>query len=555
MVHTNGQPANGAILNLDAVRGRVGLRQRRQIARFIWRVEKGARRNFHRLGKLLAAINQNLYRHGNGLIFVTNNEKPKLIQKASHLAPVLIDTLTIKVKKEEKCVGELPSAALLNGMLRSETFLKHFRPLDRIVRVPEYLEDFSLAQQGYYDGGEGKRRLYLGPTPEIAESCETINRFLDVMDFATTADRTNTVASALTVMLRSFWPGHKPLVLLTATKSHAGKGTLTDFLRGPVPKADVLYESIDWPMQSQFQRQLQVNPEVGVVLFDNVRLDSAGGRAKFIRSAFVESFVTSAEITLASPGAGEPLVLPNRYVVVINTNDGVLSPDMLNRALTIHLAPRGNVHDRLSPIGNPKLEFLPAYCDRIQAELRGMVERWKAAGRPLDDGARHSMNVWAKTIGGILRVNGLNDFLANFATTKIVNDPTQDALSILAAAMPGRGLRPSEWAELAVEQGLAKVLFSANERDTLKGRERAIGVILSRHLDETFEGRTETTLIRLRLEGGCRRWVRGENPHVRYVFTLLSEEALPFEDMGDAPAPPQDENDGLREFQPQPIQE
>ena len=44
-----------------------------------------------------------------------------------------------------------------------------------------------------------------------------------------------------------------------------------------------------------------------------------------IRSAFIESFVTNHEVTLASPSAGEPLRFVNRFVVVVNTNDGLLT--------------------------------------------------------------------------------------------------------------------------------------------------------------------------------------------------------------------------------------
>ena len=271
MIQTNGQATNGVLSGPNGVAGRNGLPQGEESSEFTWQVEDGARNNFDGLGQLLAKVNLSLYRHTHGLFLVPESQKPKLIQKASQLVPVLIDSLTMTVTKNGKCVGELPSAALLNGMLRSETFLKHFRPLERVIRVPEYLEDFTLAK-GY---NKGKRLLYLGPTPAVADSCETIHRFLDVMDFATNADRTNAVAAALTVMCRSLWPGQKPLVFIGATKSHAGKGTLADFIRGPIPKADILYESIDWPMQSQFQRQLQVNPEVGVVLFDNIRLDSS----------------------------------------------------------------------------------------------------------------------------------------------------------------------------------------------------------------------------------------------------------------------------------------
>lgn len=384
-------------------------RQKETRRMVLWRVEKGARRNYRHLGKRLAERNPALYRNGSaghGLIHVSPVNAQLRITKASQLAPVIVDTLSMKVMKEGKVVSELPQACHLNAMLRSEAFLKQFRPVDNVAKMPLYLDNFSYVQPGYHDGGNGQRLLYVGPAPRIANSIETINRFLDVMAFASNADRTNTVAAALTVLLRHRWPGEKPVVLVTATKSHSGKGTITEFIRGAAPKADILYESTDWPMQSQLQRQIGPDPEIGMICLDNVRLDSAGGRAKCIRSGFIESFVTNPEIILAAPGVGELARLKNWFVVTINTNDGSLSPDLMNRALSIHLEPKGDVQDRRTPIGNPKLEFLPQNQERIEAELRGMIERWKDAGGPLDKSVTHPMTPWAWTVGGILKVSG-----------------------------------------------------------------------------------------------------------------------------------------------------
>jgi hypothetical protein len=517
---------------VGGVRGVGDLRLKESAQIVTWDVERGARRNYRRLGRHLARRNSSLYRNtseGHGLIQVSGNGTCRLITKASQLAPVIVDTLTMRVMKEGKVVSELPTAAHLNAMLNSEAFLGQFRPVDQVARTPLYLDDFSLLPPGYHDGGDGRRRLYVGPEPRIADSTEAIRRFLDVMDFAGNADRTNTVAAALTVLLRHHWPGEKPVVLVSATKSHAGKGTITEFVRGVVAKADVLYESIDWPMQSQLQRQLAHDPDIGMICLDNVRLDSAGGKARYIRSGFIEGFVTSPEVRLASPGGGEPVRLMNCFVVAVNTNDGSLSPDLMNRALSIHLAPKGDVRDRRTPIGNPKLEFLPQNQGRIEEELRGMIERWKRAGRPLDEAARHPMTPWARSVGGVLKANGFSDFLGNYDARKVADDPVRAAVGILAAARPGKELRPSEWAKVVVEQGLAKTLFPTHERDTEKGRERAIGVLLSRHLEETFEATTETKRLRLRLDGGFRRWVKGRNPQMRYVFTVVEEVRLPLD--------------------------
>ena len=365
---------------------------------------------------------------------------------------MIVDALTMKVVKEGKVVSELPTAAHLNAMLYSEAFLRQFRPVDLVAKTPLYLPDFSTLQPGYHDGGDGQRLYFTGPKPQIADSLETINLFLNVMAFATNADRTNTVAAASTSFLRHLWPGEKPVVLVTATKSHAGKGTIIVFVRGSVAKADILYEPIDWPIQSQLQRQISHNADIGLISLDNVRLDGAGGRAKSIRSGFIESFVTNSEVTLSSPGAGEPTRLKNWFVVAINTNDGLLSPDLMNRALSIHLAPKGDVQNRKTPIGNPKLEFLPHNQERIDAELRGMIERWKKAGCPLDETVKHPMTPWARTIGGILKVSGFSDFLGNFGTRKVADDPIREALGILAATSPNKELRPGEWASLAVEK-------------------------------------------------------------------------------------------------------
>ena len=151
------------------------------------------------------------------------------------------------------------------------------------------------------------------------------------------------------------------------------------------------------------------------------------------------------------------------------------------------------MQDRISPIGDPRIEeFLPTNKDQIAAELRGMVERWRAAGRPLDNNVKHSMIQWARTIGGILRVNGFKDFLGNCDTRKTIDDPIREALGILGTACHDKPLTPKEWANLVVEQGLTKTLLPVNERDTPKSRERAIGVVLKRYIEETFRGHTDT---------------------------------------------------------------
>jgi hypothetical protein len=175
----------------------------------------------------------------------------------------------------------------------------------------------------------------------------------------------------------------------------------------------------------------------------------------------------------------------NDLVLAISTNYGSVSEDILNRGLPIHLNPVGNVADRVSPIGNPRLEYLPANRERIAVELRGMIERWKAAGQPLDEDVRHPFSVWAKRVGGILRVSDFKGFLGNYGVRKTVDDPLRQGLGILGAQAPDKWLQAAAWAKYVSDLGLVKAVIPPADQDSDAGRARGIGVVLRAHSGET----------------------------------------------------------------------
>jgi hypothetical protein len=255
-----------------------------------------------------------------------------------------------------------------------------------VVKAATYLPEFQLVSPGYTDGGPGHRVLNLGPEAQILQGQDAINAFLYVMEFATPADRTNAVALALTVLLRNIWAGAKPVGVVTSTKSHGGKETIIDFATGNASKVSVDYESADWAFRSGFIAALKANSDAGVVNVENARL---GRGDKLIASAFLERFLTDSEPTLHSAQLRDAFRMANQIVVTISTNVGTVSEDLMNRGLPIHLNPIGNVADREPAIGNPKLEYLPRHREQIEAELRGMIEKWKVGGQPLDSRVRH----------------------------------------------------------------------------------------------------------------------------------------------------------------------
>lgn len=513
-------------------------------------MEAGLDKNFRQLGRLLASLNLQLYQaaDGGGLIQVDGG-KVRRIATAKDLAPMLIDSVRIHVIKKGNYHGERIGEASLGNMLHAKSFLGNFKVIEDVVTTPVVLSDMTPSQPGFNDGGI----LYLGTPVSTCDNLDTTNKFLDVMDWASNADRTNAVAASLTILFRHHWLGGKPLVLVTATKSHSGKGTVIEFVRGLTSQAQLLYENLDWPMEKALQAQLLRHPEIGVINLDNVRLDSSGGRARIIRSGFLESFVTNGEVMLNSPGL-RPVRTANKFVLLLNTNEGSLSIDLLNRALPIRLAPTGDVTQRKSPIGNPKLEFLPANRSQIEAERWGMIQRWVEAGKPLDESVAHyPMSVWAKTIGGILQVNGFKDFLGNFSATRAAADPIREAISILAFHSAGKPLRAGTLATKAVGQGLAKTLLVGADPANTAACERLMGVVLKPYVGETFTAVTSSEKITYRLKKESKRWDTG-SPHYRYTFEEIGREALAEEPHGlvleerAAIPEPEYEPDGLSEI-------
>lgn len=494
---------------------------------FIWNDDSPLRDSMVSFGKRLAKCHglakcPALYqRPSEGLLYLGPDGKPADIINAADFAPVIADLLRLTIKRDGKCKGGNLSATVLNAMLRSRVFRSCFTQVDRITTTPEYLPDFSLTQPGDNNGVEGHRVVYVGSPAKISDSLTLINDFLDEMAFPTDADRTNAVAAILTVMLHTHWPGGKPIIVVTATKSHAGKDTVILFAVCIARHTSISYQATNWALERNFVGAMKLDPDVAVVVIENARLD---GRESCIASAFVERFATDPEPLLFSTGTGKPARRRNDIVLAVSTNYGSVSEDILNRSLPIHLAPKGNVADRQSRIGNPKLEYLPENREGIAAEVRGMIQRWKDAGMPLDKDVRHPFSIWAQTVGGILKVNGFQDFLSNYGVRRTSDDPVREGLGILgmeyATDASDEGWeRPHVWAEHIRDLGLTKRLIPRGDQDSEPGRCRGAGVVLSTHLVETFVVENEDEQLTLRLEK--RRIRSGDKVNTCYRFFVV----------------------------------
>jgi hypothetical protein len=495
---------------------------------FIWDEDDQAADNYRRLGERLALFDD-LYRrpgYANGLLLLLEDGKHAVIAKGAQLAPVIVDRVPVLVFRGGKPKGSRINTAHLNTMLASETFLGQFRRVDQVTKTPAYLPDFTLTRPGLNEGG-GQRILYFGEEPLISDSMDATKAFLDVMAFDTEADRTNAVAGALTVLLRNHLLGGKPVLIVTANKSHAGKDTVISFASGTAGSISISYQGTNWALERSFVGALRSSPDVGVAVIENARLDR---RDRFIASAFLERFATDPEPLLFSTGTGPPVRRRNDIVLAISTNFGCVSEDLMNRSLPVHLNLVGNVADRVSKIGNPRLEYLPANKERIAAELRGAIELWKSVGQPLDEDVRHPFSVWAKIVGGILRVSGFRDFLGNYDLRKTVDDPLRKGLGLLGAHHhKDDWQQASIWAKHVSDLGLVKAVIPPADQDSEAGRARGLGVVFKAFRNETFQAETEDRRLSLRLEKRRGRFEGSRDVQVRYRFVLLRQEDLPLD--------------------------
>ncbi len=383
--------------------------------------------------------------------------------------------------------GELKSTSIPSGELRvlleSDGLKRKLPVVDCISSTPTYTSDSRLTEPGYNCGDVGDRIFYIGEAVVPKRKAKRIRQFLNAMSFSTEADRTNAVGLALTVLLRHLWPGAKPFAAVTANMSHAGKDTVIDFAAGKTMKEEISWHEADWATQIEMFNALS-NPNTGVLVVGNCRLGARG----CIASSILERTVTAPTALLQSSkarGSGKPRA--GDFVIMASANDGRFSTDLANRSLPIHLEQIGDIATRVSPIGNPRLEFLPTYRDEIEAELLGMIENWIDAGKPLDESVRHPMDAWAKTIGGILMVNGFEHFLENYSTQNAVNDPIREALGILAHVAPHDDwIGLEQILDIVRSEGLLNAFTERRHRGSDQSIIRQLGKVLTTHQRQTL---------------------------------------------------------------------
>ena len=118
------------------------------------------------------------------------------------------------------------------------------------------------------------------------------------------------------------------------------RAPLIEFIRGKTAKAEISYEDKDWPMQRNLHEQLLQKPEIGVINFDNVQDRQFGPGEAHPHRLPGKLHHERRDRPEFGNVSSKPIRTANKFVVLLNTNEGSLSIDLLNRSLPIRLDPQ-----------------------------------------------------------------------------------------------------------------------------------------------------------------------------------------------------------------------
>jgi hypothetical protein len=315
------------------------------------------------------------------------------------------------------------------------------RPLSRVVHYPAYGPDFELLRPGWADG------TFYDPPPELAglvpeTDREVIVQALEdlVVDFPFMseptgrrtrdgreepdegeANRQNFYGLLLTPIVRTAIDGNVPLHLVNAPLERTGKSKLVEEVLGgvllgsPTPAAQQVTDP------EEFKKHVTGYLLQGrtLVHMDNVNdAMNLGNLASLLTAAYFEGRLL---------GTNSVVSLRNTLIWVASGNNVEGSAEVIKRVVPVHLQPKDD-HPEDRPAEDFRHADLRPYIRSVRrqvlAVLLGMVEVWKAAGRPLPEGTTPlgGFEEWARVVGGILQANGFRRWMANARAWRKVAD-------------------------------------------------------------------------------------------------------------------------------------
>ena len=286
------------------------------------------------------------------------------------------------------------------------------RPLFRLVHYPVYGPSFELMKPGWTDG------TFYDPPPAIASLRpideptvirEVLEELVCDFPFKDAASRENFFGLLLTPILRPALDGNVPMHMVMAPLERTGKSKLLEEVLGGVVLGHPTPSSPVPETEDEFKKDIISRLLDGETL---VHLDNVG---RFLDSAVLASLLTSSLVSGRLLGKSQSLRLPNTLTVTASANNPQATGEMVKRTIPINLQPPDDHPEDRDNFAHPDLrEYVREQRLNVLGVLLGMVEIWKARGRPSGTVRMGGFENWARVIGGVMRANGFEHWMANF---------------------------------------------------------------------------------------------------------------------------------------------
>jgi hypothetical protein len=324
---------------------------------------------------------------------------------------------TERTRKGERAVEVYPPVAVVLDVLATPN--PALPVLDRVVEVPVFTAAGRLRTAPGYDP-EG--RTYFAPPaalslPSIpghptpaetgAAALLLLNDLLGDFCFVSGSERAHALALLLLPFLRELIPGPTPLHLIEAPTPGTGKTLLADVVLWPafgrpVPAMAEGRDEDEWRKRITSKLVAGAN----VVFLDNLR--------RRLDSAAVSSAITAPAWEDRILGRSETQTVPVRCAWVASGNNPALSLEMTRRTVRVRLDARTEEPWRRSGFRHADLRtWVKDQRGRLIAAALTLGRAWLDAGRPPGATALGMFEDWARVLGGVLAVAGVDDFLAN----------------------------------------------------------------------------------------------------------------------------------------------
>lgn len=309
------------------------------------------------------------------------------------------------------------------------------RELQQIVTFPVYLPGLVLAAPGwneaggvYFDAPPDLKAV----TPDPAAALEVLDDLVVDFPFKDAASRHNTFAGMLTLVLRPAIEGPVPFFLAMASMERTGKGKLIDTAFGVAVTGRTVPPMQVGRDESETEKRLtaQILHGTSLLHLDNVPI------GEVLDSPSLASLATAWPCWSGRAlGSSTIVVVPNRLLIAMSANNPRATGELVKRTVPIMLAPKSDHPELREDFVHPDaLAYAALRRPRVLAALLGMVEAWKAAGKPAANARMGGFERWAAIVVSVMRHAGAADVLGNYREwCRAANDQQADIEALVEA--------------------------------------------------------------------------------------------------------------------------